>query len=51
VLGTRWIADGKVPAALGLWWLLLPVLGFAAWLYIRDGRVKRPRRAAAGAGA
>jgi lipopolysaccharide export system permease protein len=43
VLGTRWITDGKVPAALGLWWFLLPLLAFAAWLYLRDGRMRAPR--------
>ena len=44
VLGTRWITEGKVPAAIGLWWLLLPLLAFAAWLYARDGRMRAPRR-------
>ena len=44
VLGTRWITEGKVPAVIGLWWLLLPLLAFAAWLYARDGRMRAPRR-------
>jgi len=51
VLGTRWIAEGKIPAALGLWWLLVPLLAFAAWLYLRDGRMKAPARARAASGA
>ena len=40
ILGTDWISEGTIPAALGLWWLVLPVLGLALWLYFGDGRVK-----------
>ena len=43
-LGTRWIEDGKLPSALGLWWLVLPLLAFGAWMYFRDGQVAVPRR-------
>jgi lipopolysaccharide export system permease protein len=43
MLGTRWLAEGKLPLAAGLWWLLLPMLALGAWLYVRDGRVARPR--------
>ena len=43
VLGTRWITDGRMPSFLGLWWLLLPLLAFATWLYLRDGRMTRPK--------
>ena len=43
VLGTQWIEEGRMPAAAGLWWLLVPLLAFAAWLYMRDGSMKRPR--------
>ncbi len=43
LLGTDWLADGKLPMALGLWWLVLPLLGAALWLYFGDGRVRRPR--------
>lgn len=42
-MGTDWLAKGKLPLALGLWWLLLPLLAFAAWAYLRDGRMRRPR--------
>jgi len=42
MLGTQWLAEGRLPAAAGLWWLLLPLLGVAAWLYLRDGQVARP---------
>ena len=44
MLGTQWLADGTLPTAAGLWWLLLPMLGLGAWLYARDGRIARPRR-------
>lgn len=50
LLGTDWLGDGRIPMALGLWWLVLPLLGVCAWLYASDGRV-RVRRAARGAGA
>lgn len=42
VLGTRWLADGSLPRAVGLWWLVLPMLALGAWLYMRDGRVAKP---------
>lgn len=45
-IGARWIADGKIPAAAGLWWLTLPLLALAIWMYARDGRMARPRRTA-----
>ena len=44
MLGTSSLASGKLPSALGLWWLVLPLLAFGAWMYFSDGRVKRPRR-------
>ncbi|MFT4257027.1 MAG: LPS export ABC transporter permease LptF [Pseudoxanthomonas sp.] len=37
------LGEGKLPAALGLWWLTLPLLAVAAWFYFRDGRLSRPR--------
>lgn len=43
LLGTQWLEDGKVPAMLGLWWLLGPLLVAAVWMYARDGAIKRPR--------
>src|SRR5687768_15369342 len=42
-LGTQWLAEGKIPTLAGLWWLSLPMLALAAWLYFRDGQVGRPR--------
>lgn len=41
--GTQALADGKVPGLLGLWWLSLPLLGGALWLYLRDGKLGRPK--------
>ena len=37
------IANGKVPGAVGLWWLTLPLLAVSIWAYARDGRLSRPR--------
>jgi lipopolysaccharide export system permease protein len=45
LLGTKWLEDGKVSAYLGLWWLVVPLLAFASWLYFTDGRMRRPRKA------
>lgn len=45
MMGTGWIEDGKIPSALGLWWLTLPLLAVSAWLYLRDGRVARRSKA------
>lgn len=42
LLGTQWLADGTLPAAAGLWWLLLPMLALGIWLYLRDGRIAKP---------
>lgn len=47
LLGTDWLGDGKLPMALGLWWLVLPLLGVALWLYLSDGRVRARRVAGA----
>ena len=42
-LGSKWLADGKLPTQLGLWWLVLPLLALGAWMYFRDGHVGAPR--------
>jgi len=41
LLGSDWLATGRLPVAVGLWWLLLPLLALSAWLYMRDGRPSR----------
>jgi lipopolysaccharide export system permease protein len=45
MLGTEWLASGKLPLAAGLWWLVLPLLALGAWMYFTDGRLRRPLRA------
>ena len=47
ITGRQWLATGKLPAAAGLWWLTLPLLALAVWLYFRDGRLRRRRNGAA----
>ncbi|TZF91255.1 LPS export ABC transporter permease LptF [Cognatilysobacter lacus] len=37
------ITNGKIPTALGQWWLVLPLLALGAWLYFTDGRIRAPR--------
>ena len=44
LVGTDMLGSGKLPMAAGLWWLLVPLLAGGAWLYLRDGSVRRPRR-------
>lgn len=46
-LGRAWIADGAMPAWLGLWWVHLPALGIALWMLWNDERLPRPRSAKA----
>lgn len=45
MLGTQWLEDGKVPVMLGLWWMLVPLLMVAVWMYARDGAIRRPKGA------
>lgn len=44
VLGKGWLGGGGTPAWLGLWWVLAPLTALAAWLFLTDGRLRRPRR-------
>ncbi|HVR80646.1 MAG TPA: LPS export ABC transporter permease LptF [Luteimonas sp.] len=48
ILGTDWLGSGKLPMAFGLWWLVLPLLAAALWMYLRDGRMQRSRLPRAG---
>lgn len=41
VLARTFIAQDKVPAALGLWWVLIPVFVLSAWLFARQYAVRR----------
>ncbi|MGH8030376.1 MAG: LPS export ABC transporter permease LptF [Arenimonas sp.] len=43
IIGSSWIATGSMPAWLGLWWLLVPGMGLAAWLFWTDGRPPSPK--------
>ena len=43
IAGTGWLESGKISLLLGLWWLVLPMLGLALWLYFGDGRLGRAR--------
>ncbi|GAA5070709.1 LPS export ABC transporter permease LptF [Lysobacter panacisoli] len=45
--GRGWLENGKLAPALGLWWLVVPVMAIALWLYFTDGRLGRPRKPAA----
>lgn len=47
ILGKGWLSTGVLPAWIGLWWLLLPMMVLAFWLFRRDGRLRRPREARA----
>ena len=44
ISGRQWLATGKLPAEAGMWWLSLPLLALALWLYFRDGRLRRRGR-------
>ncbi|MDO5611509.1 MAG: LPS export ABC transporter permease LptF [Pseudomonadota bacterium] len=41
LLGTDLISKGKLPAAVGLWWLVLPLLALGIWFYSHDGKLPR----------
>lgn len=47
LLGTGLISTGKLPAWVGLWWVHLPMLALAIWLYRRDGKLSAPPKVAA----
>jgi len=48
ILARTFIAQGKAPAALGMWWVLIPVFVFSAWLFARQYAVRRvPREVSA----
>jgi lipopolysaccharide export system permease protein len=44
LLGQGLIGSGKIASWLGLWWVHLPMIALAAWLFLRDGRVPAPAR-------
>lgn len=42
-IGRSWLATDALPGWLGLWWLHLPALAIAAWLFRNDGHLPRAR--------
>ena len=48
LLGTNALESGRLPAPLGLWWLVLPLLALGLWMYFTDGRPLRVRPRLAG---
>lgn len=42
-LARSFIATGKLAAAIGMWWVLLPVFAGAVWVFARQYAVHRPR--------
>ncbi|MEP6633638.1 MAG: LPS export ABC transporter permease LptF [Luteimonas sp.] len=40
LIGIHWLSEDKLPAWMGLWWLVLPLLCAGWWAYLRDGRVR-----------
>ncbi|MDQ3618437.1 MAG: LPS export ABC transporter permease LptF [Pseudomonadota bacterium] len=44
LMGRGWLESGKLDPALGLWWLVLPLLAGALALYFMDGRLGRVRK-------
>jgi lipopolysaccharide export system permease protein len=49
IIGVSKLAGGAVPSWLGLWWLHVPALLLAGWLFWRDGRPPRIATPARGA--
>lgn len=45
LLGSGLIGNGRFPAAAGLWWVHVPMLALAAWMFVRDGRLPQPETA------
>ena len=45
LLGTGLIGNGRLPAWIGLWWVHIPMLLLAAWLFVRDGRLPKSAKA------
>lgn len=47
LMGEGWLESGRLAPALGLWWLVLPLLALGGWLYLSDGRLGRAKKVAA----
>lgn len=45
--GRGWLESGRIASALGLWWLVVPIMAIALWMYFTDGRLGRSKPAVA----
>lgn len=43
LVGTGLLGRGTLRGGFGLWWIHLPMLALAVWLFWRDGRLPKPR--------
>jgi len=44
LIGADRIGNGSIPSWLGLWWLHIPMLAMAYWLFSRDGKLSAPTK-------
>jgi len=42
LISADYLGKGNIPHWLGLWWLHIPMLGLALWLFLRDGKLPSP---------
>lgn len=49
VLARSFITTGKLPAAFGMWWVLVPVFIGAAWAFTRQYATRKPHRSGSAA--
>ncbi len=47
LIGAKYIGSGAIPGWAGLWWLHLPMLLLAMWLFSRDGKLAAPKKRSA----
>jgi lipopolysaccharide export system permease protein len=43
LLGVGLIGNGRLSSWLGLWWVHVPMLALAVWMFARDGHMPRPK--------
>lgn len=43
LLARSFITSGRVPAPVGMWWVLVPMFAGAAWVFARQYAVRKPR--------
>lgn len=42
LISADFLGKGAIPGWMGLWWLHIPMLAMALWLYMRDGKLPSP---------